>query len=77
MLVVFGAVLGIVLRGAHLLTAFGISFVPSLLVFVAIAAGKQLAQNETTPWLGVCVIWGGLLLVLLLDGWALTKVLRR
>ena len=76
-LVVLGAVLGIRLRGAHLLTAFGISFVPSLLVFVAIAAGKQLAQNETTPWLGVFVIWGGLLVVLLLDGWTLTKVLRR
>lgn len=76
-LVVFGAVLGIVFRGTHLLTAFGISFVPSLLVFVAIAAGKQLAQNETTPWLGVLVIWGGLLVVLLLDGWTLTKVLRR
>ncbi|MHC4063019.1 MAG: LptF/LptG family permease [Planctomycetota bacterium] len=76
-LVVLGAALGIVFRGAHVLTAFGISFVPSLFVIVAIIMGRQLAQNEGTALLGVCMIWAGILLVGGVDVWTLTRVLKR
>ena len=76
-LVILGAVLGIVFRGAHVLVAFGISFVPSLLVILTIVMGKQMAHNAHTQWPGLLLMWGGIALVALLDGWTLTKVLRR
>ena len=76
-LVILGAVLGIVFRGAHAVTAFGISFVPSLLVIVTIVMGKQMAQNAATHELGLLVMWSGIIIVAALDGWTLTRVLRR
>jgi len=77
LLVVLGAALGIIFRGAHLLTAFAISFVPSLVVFVAIASGKQMAHNSATPLLGLIVMWAGLGVVGVLDYLTLTRFLRR
>ncbi len=76
-LVALAAILGIRFRHAHLLAAFGISFVPSLLVIVAIVMGKQLAENEDTVTSGLLVMWSGLGAVALLDLWLLTRVLRR
>ena len=76
-LVTLAAVLGIVLRDAQMLTAFGISFVPSLFVIVAIVMGKQLAGNDQTVMAGLLVMWSGLGLVALLDVWMLMGVLRR
>jgi lipopolysaccharide export LptBFGC system permease protein LptF len=76
-LVVLGAGLGIVFRGAHAATAFGISFVPSLLVIILIVTGKQMAQNAGTFWLGLILMWSGIAAVGLLDWWTLTRWLRR
>jgi len=76
-LVILGAVLGIVYRGAHIVVAFGISFVPTLLVIITIVTGRQLACNETTHVAGLALIWSGLIVVAILDGWMLTRVLRR
>ena len=76
-LVLVGTALGIVLRGAHVVTAFGISFVPSLLVIVTIVMGKQMAQNAPTQFAGLCVMWSGLAAVAGLDVWLLTRVVRR
>ena len=76
-LVILGAVLGIVFRGAHAVTAFGISFVPSLLVIITIVMGKQMAQNAPTHVVGLLVMWSGIAVVAGLDGWTLTRVLRR
>lgn len=76
-LVILGAALGIVFRGGHVFTAFGISFVPSLFVIVTIIMGRQLAQNEGTTLLGLAVIWGGIVLVGGVDVWTLTRVVRR
>ncbi len=76
-LVILGAGLGIVFRGAHAATAFGISFVPSLLVIILIVTGKQMAQNAGTFWLGLTVMWSGIGAVGLLDWWTLTRLLRR
>jgi len=52
-LVILGAALGIIFRGAQVLTAFGISFVPSLVVIIAIVMGKQMAHNATTYGIGL------------------------
>ena len=76
-LVILGAALGIVFRGSHVLTAFGISFVPSLVAIIAIVMGKQMAHNASTPLLGLLVMWSGIALVALLDLWMLTRVIRR
>lgn len=76
-LVLLGAALGVVFRGAHVLGAFGISFIPSLFVIVMNIAGRQLAEKEGTVVLGLCVIWGALALVGLLDAWIMMRVMRR
>jgi len=76
-LVLLGAALGIIFRGAHVVVAFGISFVPSLLVIVSIVMGKQLAHNAGTHAVGILLMVAGLVLVALLDTWTLTRVLRR
>ncbi len=77
MLSILGAALGIVLRGAHLMTAFGISFVPMLFVIIMIVTGKQMSHNAGTHGLGLLVIWSGILVVVGLDVWILTRLLRR
>lgn len=76
-LVLLGAALGIVFRGSHTIVAFGVSFVPSLVVIVAIVMGKQMAQNESTHLVGLSVMWLGIAFVVALDFWTLTRVLRR
>ncbi len=76
-LVILGAVLGIVFRGSHVMTAFGISFIPALIVIVAIMAGRQMSHNVGTHLMGLLVMWSGIVGVAGLDLWTLTKVLRR
>lgn len=76
-LVILAAALGIIFRGSHVLTAFGISFAPSFLVIVLIITGRQLAQNAGTVVVGLCVIWLGIVLVGAVDVWTLTRVLKR
>lgn len=76
-LVILGVVLGIVFRGSHVMTAFGISFVPSLFVIITIVMGKQMSHNAPTYLLGLLVMWSGIALVVGLDFWTLTRVLRR
>ncbi len=76
-LVILGAALGIVFRGSHVMVAFGISFVPSLIVIVTIVMGKQMAQNAPTHLVGLLLIWAGITAVALLDLWTLTRVVRR
>lgn len=74
---ILGACLAIVWRGAHLLVAFGISFVPSLFVIATIIAGKQLSNGPVTAPFGLLLMWSGIAVVAGLDVWVLTRVLRR
>jgi lipopolysaccharide export LptBFGC system permease protein LptF len=76
-LVILGAALGIVFRGSQVLVAFGISFVPSVLVISTIIMGKQLIEKPGTTLTGIGVMWAGIALVALVDGFVLTKVVRR
>lgn len=76
-LVLLGASLGTVFRGAHAATAFGISFIPSVLVIVLIVTGKQMAQNAGTFGVGLGLMWSGIAAVVVLDYVAMTKWLRR
>ena len=76
-LVILGAALGIIFRGSHVMTTFGISFVPLLFVLITIVMGKQMSHNITTHGLGIAVMWSGIVVVTVLDVWTLTRVLRR
>ncbi len=76
-LVILGAALGIVFRGSHVVVAFGISFLPSLLVILTIVTGRQMACNAGTHLPGLALMWSGLVAVALLDWWALVKWVRR
>ncbi len=76
-LVILGAALGIHLRGAHVLVAFLISFVPAVFVLVTIITGKRLTENPDIATLGLGVMWSGIATVTLLDVWVLARVLRR
>ena len=76
-LVLLGATLGIVFRGSHVMVAFGISFVPSLVIIIGIVMGKQMSYNAPTHALGIGMMWTGIVLVAALDFYALTRLLRR
>ncbi len=75
--VILGAILGIMYRGAHPQIAFAISFVPALFVIIMNIMGRQLAEKEGTVMLGIGAIWGAILLVGILDAITLTRVVRR
>jgi len=63
-LVLMGAALGILFRSGHLLTAFGVSFVPAALCLITIFTGKHIAeQNPDNILGGVVFLWSGILLV--------------
>ncbi len=76
-LIVLGAVLGIVFRGGQALVSFGLSCIPFALVIVTIIMGRQMAQNEGTETLGLIILWSGIGLVFVVDGLMLFKWLRR
>lgn len=75
--VILGATLGIIARGGHVMTAFGVSFAPSLLVTTVIAMGRQVAENENTVFIGLAIIWGILVVMALVDALLLFKFVRR
>ncbi len=76
-LILLGAVLGIVFRGGQALVSFGLSCIPFAVVVVTIIMGRQLSHNETTHVAGLIVIWTGIGLVIIADGLMLFRWLRR
>jgi len=76
-LVILGAALGIILRGADYLTAFFVSFLPGLFIVVSIVMGRQLTENTNTTNVGIAIIWGSIVLVAAADALVLTRFLRR
>ncbi len=76
-LVILGAALGIVFKGSQILVAFGISFVPSLIVIVMNIMGKQMIEKSATPTNGLILIWSGIALVAILDIYVMMRLVRR
>ncbi len=75
-LMLLGAGLGIIFKGGHFVSAFGLSFIPMLIVIVMIMTGKQLC-NAGFSGAGVFSIWLGIAIVALSSIIVLGKFLRR
>ena len=66
-LIMIGIGLGIILRGGHLLSAFGASSVPAALLIMCIMMGKNITKNpKVQTSSGILMMWGGLVLLSLL-----------
>jgi lipopolysaccharide export LptBFGC system permease protein LptF len=60
-MIMIGIGLGIILRGGHLLSAFGASCVPAAMLIVCIMGGKNVAKNLGSQTVsGTTLMWGGL-----------------
>ncbi len=59
-MILIGIGLGIVKRGGHLLSAFGISCLPAAMLIVCIMSGRQIIENVKAQASGTLVMWGGL-----------------
>ena len=77
-LVLLGAALGIVFRSGHLLTAFGVSFIPAALCLITIFTGKHIAEKSSISMgAGIVFLWSGILAVALADIIIYRALLRR
>jgi lipopolysaccharide export LptBFGC system permease protein LptF len=66
-LVMIGIGLGIILKGGHLLSAFGVSSVPAAVMVVCIMMGKNITRNPNTQVSsGIVLMWAALVLLSLL-----------
>jgi lipopolysaccharide export LptBFGC system permease protein LptF len=60
-LIMIGIGLGIIKKGGHLLSAFGVSSVPAAMLIVCIMMGKNVATNgESQAGSGILLMWVGL-----------------
>jgi len=75
--VLFGAVLGIIIRGGQVLTAFGISCIPMVFVVVASIVGRNLADQPEYITLSVMVMWSATGFMYLVTGFFAVSVLKR
>jgi lipopolysaccharide export LptBFGC system permease protein LptF len=63
-MILIGIGLGIILRGGHALSAFGVSCVPAAVLIVGILSGKSITTNlGAQAFSGVFLMWGALLLL--------------
>jgi lipopolysaccharide export LptBFGC system permease protein LptF len=69
LLVALGAALGVVFKGGQLLSAFTISVLPAAGYLVLVLMGKKMISNpDSSDVGGIIAIWGGLLLLGVVDG---------
>ncbi len=77
-LVLLGVALGIVFRSGHLLTAFGVSFVPAALCLITIVTGQHIAeQNDVSTNTGILFLWSGILAVMVVNGFIYRRLLKQ
>ena len=76
-LIMIGIGLGIILKGGHLLSAFGASSIPAAVLIVCIMSGYQLARNLGAQTLsGIGLMWTGIVLLLVLAAVIYRNLLR-
>ena len=76
-IVILGALLGIIVRGGQVLTAFGISCVPMLIVIVASIVGRNLADRPDYSTASVSIMWGSTVLMYAAAMFVGAKILKR
>jgi hypothetical protein len=77
-LVLIGIGLGIIKKGGHLLSAFGVSSIPAAVLIVCIMSGKNIIENlASRPNIGMLLIWAGPLVLILLAGIIYRLLLKR
>ncbi|MHC4221972.1 MAG: LptF/LptG family permease [Planctomycetota bacterium] len=76
-LIMIGIGLGVLLKGGHLLTAFGASSIPAAILIVGIMMGKNVTKNlGAQAGSGILLMWSGLAFLFLLALWLYRKLLR-
>jgi lipopolysaccharide export LptBFGC system permease protein LptF len=77
--IVLAAALGIIFRNGQFLTAFAISFLPGLVLVAMNMMGRRQAESPDPAlhMIGIGVIWGGIVLLALVDLVVLTRYLKR
>lgn len=75
--VLMGAVLGIIVRGGQVLTAFGISCLPSLFVVLSSIVGRNLADRPQYTMASIGIMWGSTVFIYFATAFIAGKVLRR
>ena len=76
-LILIGIGLGIILKGGHLLSAFGVSSVPAAMLIVCIMTGKNITKNlNAQAGSGIVLMWGGLVILSLLTVLMYRKLLK-
>lgn len=77
LIVMIGIGLGIMLKGGHLLSAFGASSVPAAVLIVCIMMGKNITNNPGTRTdLGIVMMWAGLAVLAILTVAIYRKLLK-
>ena len=60
-MILIGIGLGIILRGGHMLTAFGSSCLPAVILILCTVSGRHVAENpDATATAGFSIMWAGL-----------------
>ncbi|UCF00266.1 MAG: LptF/LptG family permease [Planctomycetota bacterium] len=76
-LIMIGIGLGIILKGGHLLSAFGVSSVPAAVLVVCIIMGKNVTKNpQSMADIGTVLMWSGLVFLSLLAILMYRKLLK-
>jgi len=74
-LVMVGCALGMMFQSGNLLGAFTVSFIPAMLTICLVVTGQQLCSNIELPvTFGLCCIWSGNVMVLILAIVLLTRL---
>jgi lipopolysaccharide export LptBFGC system permease protein LptF len=77
-LVLLGAGLGIVFRSGHLLTAFGISCIPTSICLITIFTGKHIAERGgVNLGMGIAFLWSGIAIIMIGNIFLFRYLMRR
>jgi len=76
-MIIIGIALGIMFKGGHLLSAFGLSCIPAAILMVSILMGKNIAENPGSQGAsGIAIMWLGFVTLCVLAVFLYQKLLK-